>query len=104
MEQLMGARALYAIIRLGWRGLPGTKSLAYFTSSDTNERKVIKHWHCIIVACMIVNYDSSIINKYGASLTDDARVVIYNNQLFIVQATSVSAMKHFVIAEKATIS
>ncbi len=53
---------------------------------------------------MIVNYDSSIVNKYGASLTDYARVVIYNNHLFIVQATSVSVMKHFVIAEKATIS
>jgi hypothetical protein len=27
---------------------------------------------------MNVNYDSSIVNKLGASLTDDARVVIYN--------------------------
>jgi hypothetical protein len=37
---------------------------------------------------MIVNYDSSIVNKFGASLTDNARVVIYNRHMFIVQATS----------------
>ncbi len=36
---------------------------------------------------MIVNYDSSIINKFGASLTDDPRVVIYNCHMFLVQAT-----------------
>jgi len=38
---------------------------------------------------MIVNYDSSTINRLGASLTDDARVVIYDRQMFIVQATGV---------------
>jgi hypothetical protein len=36
----------------------------------------------------IVNYNSSIVNKFGASLTDDARVVIYNCHMFIVQATA----------------
>ncbi len=35
----------------------------------------------------IVNYDSSIVNKLGASLTDNARVVIYDRHMFIVQAT-----------------
>jgi hypothetical protein len=35
----------------------------------------------------IVNYDSSIVNKFGASLTDDARVIIYDRHMFIVQAT-----------------
>jgi hypothetical protein len=35
---------------------------------------------------MIVNDDSSIINKLEASLTDDARVVIYDHHMFIVQA------------------
>jgi hypothetical protein len=39
---------------------------------------------------MIVNYDSSIINKFGASLTDDAAVVIYECHKFIVQATGIS--------------
>jgi len=33
---------------------------------------------------MIVNY---FMNKFGASLTDDARVIIYNRLMFIVQAT-----------------
>jgi len=34
-----------------------------------------------------INDDSSIVNKFEASLTDDARVVIYDRRLFIVQAT-----------------
>jgi hypothetical protein len=38
---------------------------------------------------MIVNYDSSVVNKFGASLTDNARVVIYDHHMFIVQATGV---------------
>jgi len=42
---------------------------------------------CIIKHITIVNYDSSIINKFGTSLTDDARVVIYDRQMFIEQAT-----------------
>jgi hypothetical protein len=36
---------------------------------------------------MIVNYASSVINNIEALLTDDARVVIYNCHVFIVQAT-----------------
>ncbi len=36
---------------------------------------------------MIANYDSSIINKFKASLTDDARVVTYDRHMFIIQAT-----------------
>jgi hypothetical protein len=35
----------------------------------------------------IVNDDSSIVNKFEASLTDDTRVVIYDHHMFIVQAT-----------------
>ncbi len=35
----------------------------------------------------IINYDSSIINKFGTSLTGDARVIIYDRHMFIVQAT-----------------
>ncbi len=35
----------------------------------------------------IVNDDSRVINKLEASLTDDARVVIYDHHMFIVQAT-----------------
>ncbi len=36
---------------------------------------------------MIVNDNSRVINKLEASLTDDARVVIYDCHMFIVQAT-----------------
>ncbi len=38
----------------------------------------------------IVNYASSNINKLKASLNDDARVVIYDRHMFIVQATGVT--------------
>ncbi len=41
----------------------------------------------------IVNDDSSIINKIDASLTDDARVVIYDRHMFIVQAPGVNVVK-----------
>jgi hypothetical protein len=37
----------------------------------------------------IVNYASSIVNKLDALLTDDARVIIYDHHVFIVQATGV---------------
>jgi hypothetical protein len=37
----------------------------------------------------IVNDDSRVINKLETSLTDDARVVIYDHRMFIVQATDV---------------
>ncbi len=36
---------------------------------------------------MIVNDDSSVVNKFEVSLTDDARVIIYDCHMFIVQAT-----------------
>ena len=35
----------------------------------------------------IVNDDSRVINKLEASLTDGARVIIYDRHMFIVQAT-----------------
>ncbi len=37
----------------------------------------------------IVNDDSSIVNKFAASLT--ARVIIYDRHMFIVQATEVNS-------------
>jgi hypothetical protein len=37
----------------------------------------------------IINYASSGINKLKASLNDNARVVIYDRHMFIVQATGV---------------
>ncbi len=41
----------------------------------------------------IINDDSWVINKLETSLTDDARVVIYNCHMFIVQATEVLIFK-----------
>jgi hypothetical protein len=38
---------------------------------------------------MIVNYAYSVVNKLKALLNDDARVVIYDRHVFIVQATAV---------------
>ncbi len=38
----------------------------------------------------IINDDARVINKLEASLTDDARVVIYDRHMFIVQATDVT--------------
>jgi hypothetical protein len=35
----------------------------------------------------IVNDDPMVVNKLEASLTDDARVAIYDRHMFIVQAT-----------------
>ena len=45
---------------------------------------------------MIVNDDSRVINKLEASFTDDARVIIYNCHMFIVQATGFCDMDIFV--------
>jgi hypothetical protein len=39
----------------------------------------------------IVNDDSRVINKLEASLTDNARIVIYDCHMFIVQATGVTS-------------
>ncbi len=41
---------------------------------------------------IIVNYASSGVNKLRASLHDDARVVIYERHMFIVQATGITKL------------
>jgi hypothetical protein len=41
---------------------------------------------------MIVNYASGVVNKLEALLTDDARVIIYDSHVFIVQATGVNLL------------
>ncbi len=43
----------------------------------------------------IVNDDSKVINRLEASLTDDARVVIYDRHMFIVHATGINLMNFF---------
>ncbi len=41
---------------------------------------------------MTVNDNSSIINKFETSLTDDARVVIYDRHMFIIQPTGLKSI------------
>ncbi len=41
----------------------------------------------------IVNYDSSIVIKFGASLIVDARVIIYNHHMFIALTCGDYAIK-----------
>ncbi len=49
---------------------------------------------------MIVNDDSRVVNKLEASLTDDARVIIYDCHMFIVQATGYFlSSQHLLISE-----
>jgi hypothetical protein len=54
-------------------------------------KKFCNEGHCGLYykPVMIVNDDSRVVNKLEASLTDDARVVIYNHHMLIVQATGV---------------
>jgi hypothetical protein len=40
-----------------------------------------------------VNYASSVINEQSFQLIDDARVIIYDRHVFIVQATGVDLIK-----------
>jgi hypothetical protein len=42
----------------------------------------------------IVIDDSRVVNKLEASLTDDARVIIYDSHMFIVQATDYALVVH----------
>ncbi len=44
----------------------------------------------------IVNYNSRVINNIGTSLNDDARVIIYDHHMFIVQATGINFTNQFV--------
>jgi hypothetical protein len=58
-----------------------TYDLNFFLNSDFND--------LYYKLMTIINDNSRVINKLEASLTDDARVVIYNRHMFIVQATAV---------------
>ncbi len=48
----------------------------------------------------IVNADYRVVNKLEASLADDARVIIYDRHMFIVQATELNknVFKHLTIS------
>jgi hypothetical protein len=49
---------------------------------------------------MIVNYDSSIISKWSFKLIDDISVVIYDRNMFIIQATGAITFYHYQIAQQ----
>jgi len=52
-------------------------------SSDLSSGLYYKH-------TKIINFASSIVHKLKALLTDDARVIIYDHHVFMVQATVVT--------------
>jgi hypothetical protein len=64
-------------------------SLAYKKSADFDEdrAKVRKTCGLYYKPMTIVNDNSRVITKRETSLTDDARVIIYNHHMFIVQVT-----------------
>ena len=43
----------------------------------------------------IINYDSSIVNKFVPSLTDNTRVIIYDHHMFVLQASGVNFINIF---------
>jgi len=45
----------------------------------------------------IINDDSGVVNKLEASLTDDARVVIYDRHMFIVQVSDLTAPRSLLL-------
>ncbi len=51
----------------------------------------------------IVNYTSNGVNKLKASLNDDATVIIYDHQMFIVQATEPTYVR-FVTGEGSSLA
>jgi hypothetical protein len=63
-----------------------------------NESELLKSWlRSYLFFCglyykpiTIVNDDSRVVNKLETSVADDARVIIYDRHMFIVQATGFS--------------
>ncbi len=51
----------------------------------------------------ILNDDSRVVNKLEASLTDDAGVVIYDQYMFIVQATGRKAWRPNILSRNKVI-
>jgi hypothetical protein len=52
----------------------------------------------------IVNDNSRVVSKLETSLTDDARVVIYDHHMFIVQAAGALVSCIFVVVSKAAVN
>ncbi len=91
--------------RIGWRSKSIFIAILFYISGEKKPRNlklVSVAFFQIQEICglcynhiTIVNYYSSAVNKFGASHTDDARVVIYDCHMFIVQATGVHLIKLF---------
>jgi hypothetical protein len=47
---------------------------------------------------MIVSDNSRIVSKWSFKLIDDARVIIYEHNMFIIQATDVNGLEIFFVA------
>jgi hypothetical protein len=58
-----------------------------FVLSETISLSVFETVSCTINIWHIVNDDSSIISKWSSKLIDDAGVIIYAHNMFIIQAT-----------------
>ncbi len=58
-------------------------------SLHSTDGKIIYKHHCGLYYkhITIVDYNSSIVNKLGASITHDAWAVLYDRHMFILQAT-----------------
>ncbi len=67
------------------------------TARSQKGRTQPKIWPLYYKHMMIVNDNSRVINKLEASLTNDARVIIYDCHMFIVQATDVISNLNFVL-------
>ncbi len=68
------------------------KLIKHYNSEQKYMRVLMLHGTCGLYykPITIVTDDSSIVNKLETSLTDDARVIIYDHHMFIVQATVVN--------------
>jgi hypothetical protein len=52
---------------------------------------------------MIVYEDLSIASKWQVSIIDDVRVIIYDHNMFIIQATDVNTKNFFFVSDKEAI-
>jgi hypothetical protein len=80
------------------KNLPGSQTLAYLVVALVPIKKAFCHINTCSLdykPMTIVNDDARIVNKLDATLTDDARVIIYNRHMFIVQATGNSSIQLF---------
>ncbi len=73
--------------------LQGTNIRAYFVAASVTNKK--KRFHYVDTSGLyykpitIINDDFSVVSKLETLVIDDARVVIYNRHVFIVQSTGV---------------